>query len=215
MSAGFAFHTPSRISSGPAGRVTWAAVVLTVGSVLLFTGCAGSAATSPPAATTGPTQAATAATEAPTTAATEAPTTAATAAPPTIVSTVRTTPAPGTAVPAGGSIVFAPSTVSCSDSETTVTITWTLAPGTSGDQTILFEWDGSLGQGGQVPKAVSTAGFTQQSNGSWRQTENTTGFDLCSSLGLTAGRHTWSVVQAKADGAPGPVMAQGAFTVTQ
>jgi hypothetical protein len=212
MSPRFTFHTPWRPSPGPAGRVTWAAVVLSIGSVLLVAGCAGSAATPTLAAATGPTQAPTAtATEAPPT---QAPTATTTEAPPTVVSTVTTTPATATAVPAGGSIVFAPPTLSCSDSETTVTITWTLGAGTSGDQQILYEWDGSLGQGGQVPKAVSAAGFTHQSNGSWRQTETTTGYDLCSNLGLTVGSHTWSVVQARADGTPGPVIAKGAFKVT-
>jgi hypothetical protein len=207
MSTGFAFHMPPRASSVPAGRAAWTAAMLTLGSVLLFAGCAGSTATATQAA---PTQAATA-TVATTTDAAPTVTTAATAAAPTAAAT---TPAAATAAPARGSITFAPSTISCADSETIVTITWTLAPGTSGDQAILFEWDGSLGQGGQMPKAVSAAGFTRQTNGSWKQSETTTGFDICTNLGAKVGSHKWSVVEAQSDGTPGAVLAEGSFKAT-
>jgi hypothetical protein len=204
MSTGFAFHMPSRPSPVRTGRAAWTAVVLTIAGVLLFAGCAGSTATPSSVTTATPTQATTA---------------AATEAAPTVVPTIATTATTATtsvatAAPARGSIVFAPSTLSCADSETIVTITWTLAPGTSGDQEILYEWDGSLGQGGQMPKAVSAAGFTSLSNGGWKQSQTTTGFDVCSSLGLTVGGHTWSVLQANADGTPGAILAQGSFSVT-
>ena len=211
MGTGSEFNAPWRQGSGSVRRVAWAPVVLTIGVALLFAGCAGSATTPAPTATTAPTQAVTATTTAPN----QAVTAAATEAAPTVVSTTTTAPATAAPVPAGGSIVFAPSTFSCSDSETIVTITWKLGAGTSGDQQILYEWDGSLGQGGQMPKAVSTAGFARQSNGSWRQTETTTGFDLCSNLGLKAGSHVWSVVMAQGDGTPGPILAKGPFTVTK
>jgi hypothetical protein len=174
---------------------------MTLGVALLAAACSNSTATFPPAAT--PT-------------ATPAVTAVATEAPATVAATQAATRAPATptAAAAGNSIVFSPSTFSCSDSKTPLTITWTLAAGTSGDLQILYEWDGSLGQGGQTPQTVSAAGFTKQSDGSWQQTESTTGADLCSNLGLESGSHTWSVVQAQSDGTPGKLAAQGSFTVT-
>jgi hypothetical protein len=179
-----------------------------LGVALLAAACSSSAATFPPTQTP-------AATPAVTTVGTEAAATVAATQPATPAT--PTTPAAGPATPtaaaAGNSIVFSPSTFNCSDSKTPLTITWTLAAATSGDLQILYEWDGSLGQGGQAPRAVSAAGFTKQPDGSWQQTESTTGADLCSNLGLKTGSHTWSVVQAKSDGTPGEQVAQGSFTV--
>jgi hypothetical protein len=192
-----------RSALGPGGR-TGARLGVALGVALLAAACSSSAATFPPTQTP-------AATPAVTTVGTEAATTLAPA-------TQAATPAPAPATPttpaAGNSIVFSPSTFSCSDAKAPLTITWTMAAGTSGDLQILYEWDGSLGQGGQAPRAVSAAGFSKQSDGSWQQTESTTGADLCSNLGLTSGSHTWTVVQAQSDGTPGKLVAQGSFTVT-
>jgi hypothetical protein len=190
-----------RQSAAAAGRRTAARLGVALGVALLAAACSSGTATLPPAATPSATPAATEA--AATVAATVAATQAATPA-----------PATPTATAAGNSIVFSPSTFSCSDSKTPLTITWTLAAGTSGDLQILYEWDGSLGQGGQTPQTVSAAGFTKKSDGSWQQTESTTGSDLCSNLGLTSGSHAWSVVQSQSDGTPGKLVAQGSFTVT-
>jgi hypothetical protein len=190
----------TRISwrSAPAsGRRTGARLGVALGVALLAAACSSSTATFLPTQTP---------------AATPAPATQAA----TVAATQAATPAPATptAAAAGNSIVFSPSTFSCSDSKTPLTIAWTLAAATSGDLQILYEWDGSLGQGGQAPRAVSAAGFTKQSDGSWQQTESTTGADLCSNLGLKSGSHTWIIVQAQSDGTPGKLVAQGSFTVT-
>jgi hypothetical protein len=175
--------------SGPASRVAAGVAALVLGSAALLAGCSSSTATLPPPAATSVV---------------------------TGVPVGTATVAPGTpaAAAATSAIVFVPATFSCSDGTTPVGITWTLAGGFSGDMQILYEWDGSLGQGGQMPQALTDAGFTQQSDGSWQQVQNSTGADLCTNLGLTAGSHTWTVVKAGADGAPGPVLAQGSFTVT-
>jgi hypothetical protein len=191
----------SRRSAAAPGRRTAARLGVALGVALLAAACSSGTATLPPVGTP---------------AATPAVTAVATEAAATVAATQAATPAPATptAAAAGNSIVFSPSTFSCSDSKTPLTVTWTLAAGTSGDLQILYEWDGSLGQGGQTPKTVSAAGFTKQSDGSWQQTESTTGSELCSNLGLTSGSHAWSIVQAQSDGTPGKVVAQGSFTVT-
>jgi len=218
----------SRRSAAAPGRRTGARLGVALGVALLAAACSSSTATFPPtpiyASSPTPAQptaatATQAATPAPATPTAAAATQAATRAPATPTAAAATqaatrAPATPTAAAAGNSIVFSPSSFSCSDSKTPLTITWTLAAGTSGDLQILYEWDGSLGQGGQAPRAVSAAGFTGQSDGSWQQTESTTGADLCSNLGLTSGSHTWSVVQAQSDGTPGKLVAQGSFTVT-
>ena len=202
----------SRRSAAASGGRAGARLGVALGVALLAAACSNSTATFPPAATPTATPAVTAvATEAP---ATVAATQAATRAPATPTAATSRYTGPSHAAAAGNSIVFSPSTFSCSDSKTPLTITWTLAAGTSGDLQILYEWDGSLGQGGQTPQTVSAAGFTKQSDGSWQQTESTTGADLCSNLGLKSGSHTWSVVQAQSDGTPGKLVAQGSFTVT-
>jgi len=184
-----------------------------LGVALLAAACSSSTATflPTPIYASSPTPAQPTVTVGATQAATPAP-----ATPTAAAATQAATPAPATptAAAAGNSIVFSPASFSCADSKTPLTITWTLAATTSGDLQILYEWDGSLGQGGQAPRAVSAAGFTMQSDGSWQQTESTTGADLCSNLGLKTGSHTWSVVQAQSDGTPGTLVAQGSFTVT-
>lgn len=197
---GFGTRIIRRSAAAP-GRRTAARLGVALGVALLAAACSSGTATLPPAAAP---------------AATPAVTAVATDAAATVAATQAATPAPATptAAAAGNSIVFSPSTFSCSDSKTPLTVTWTLAAGTSGDLQILYEWDGSLGQGGQTPQTVSAAGFTKQSDGSWQQTESTTGSDLCSNLGLDSGSHAWSVVQAQSDGTPGKLVAQGSFTVT-
>ena len=175
---------PSRPPSGPASRLSVTLAVLAIGGALVA-GCAGSSATQAPVATATPTTAG-----------------QATASP--------ATPAPSI----GGAIVFQPATFSCADSTTPLTITWTLGPSVTGDQPILYEWDGSLGQGGQAPTPVSEAGFVHEQDGTWQQTENTTGSELCASLSLSTGDHTWRVVKGNSDGTAGATLAQGSFTAT-
>jgi hypothetical protein len=190
-------HDPRhRHAWGSASRIFAAVAALALGSALLLAGCAASTATLPPAPTAEPTQAVTGAP-----AGTAA--TGATAVPATPV------------VAATSAIAFVPATFSCSDATTPVGITWTLTGNLTGDTQILYEWDGSLGQGGQMPQALTDAGFSQQSDGSWQQAQNSTGADLCQNLGLSTGSHTWTVMKAQSDGTPGAVLAQGSFTVTQ
>jgi hypothetical protein len=182
------------VARGSASRVVAAAAALALGSAVLLAGCASSAPTLAPLITPAPTQLLTGA---------PLGTPGAT--------TVPTAPA----VAATSAIVFVPSTFSCSDATTPVGITWTITGGLAGDTQILYEWDGSLGQGGQTPQALTDAGFAQQPDGSWQQAQNSTGSDLCQNLGLSVGSHTWTVMKAGADGTPGAVLAKGSFTVTQ
>jgi len=202
------------------GRLSFASVL--VAGSLMLAACSGSAAgtTAPPAATesAAPTVTAVpgATTQTPATTTTE-PVQTSVVATPTASSPSPTTAASATATRqpgGGGSVTFKPSTFSCSNSSTPVLITWTLTGRLSGGQLIMYEWDGSLGQGGQTPQTIENAGFEKQSNGSWSMGESTTGGDLCSSLGLKAGTHTWVVVEASSGGTPGAVIASGTFTVT-
>ncbi len=184
---------PSRPTAGPASRLLATLAALAIGGALVA-GCAGSTSTQAPVTTgSGPATQTSVATAAPTTA-----------------GQLTATPAPSI----GGAIVFQPATFSCADSTTPLTITWTLGPSVTGDQPILYEWDGSLGQGGQEPTPVSDAGFVHEQDGTWQQTENTTGSELCASVGLSAGDHTWQVVQGNSDGTAGATLAQGSFTAT-
>ncbi len=112
---------------------------------------------------------------------------------------VDTTPTPGVGK---GSLVVRPSTFSCSDMTTEVTMTILLPASLDASAEVTAQLDGETGS----TELVSDS-YTLQSDGRWLSTDTEVASDLCSAYG--AGRHTFGVLDAKDN-----VLAQGSFRIT-
>lgn len=106
-----------------------------------------------------------------------------------------------------GSIVFSPSTISCS-AATSVTETVTLPSSLSYADQISLKLDGVA----EAPTTVGGSGFVQQTDGTWTNTSPLSTSDVCSlasSGSISMGTHTLQVVDAS-----GKVLAEGKYTLT-
>jgi hypothetical protein len=114
------------------------------------------------------------------------------------------TPVAATPTPAigGGSLKVQPSTFSCSDTSTQVTMTTLLPAAVDASAEVQAQLDGEAGS-----TEVVSDNFKKQSDGRWLSTDTQSASDLCSAYG--AGKHTFGVLDAQ-----GKVLAQGSFTVT-
>jgi hypothetical protein len=111
------------------------------------------------------------------------------------------TPAP-TPGAGGGSLTVDPSTFSCTDTSTQVTMTVILPASLSGSAEITAVLDGQQGSTDTV-----SGSFTKQSNGSWLSTDADSASNVCSAYG--AGKHTFGIMDAQ-----GKTLASGSFTAT-
>jgi hypothetical protein len=100
-----------------------------------------------------------------------------------------------------GSLTVRPSSFSCSDTSTQVSITVLLPASLSASSEITAMLDGEKGS----TDTVSGAGFTKQSDGRWLSTDSDSASNICSAYG--AGKHTFSVLDAQ-----DKVLASGSFT---
>ena len=106
-----------------------------------------------------------------------------------------------------GSIVFSPSTISCSSSES-VTEAVTLPSSLSYADQISLKLDGSV----EATTTVGAAGFVQQTDGTWTNSSPLSTSDVCSlatSGSISMGTHTLQIVDAG-----GKVLAQGTYSLT-
>jgi hypothetical protein len=110
------------------------------------------------------------------------------------------TPTPGAA---GGSLTVQPSTFSCTDTTTQVTMTVILPASLSESAEVTAILDGQTGS----TDTVSGAGFIKQANGSWLSTDADSASNVCSAYG--AGKHTFGIMDAQ-----GKTLASGSFTAT-
>jgi ketosteroid isomerase-like protein len=100
----------------------------------------------------------------------------------------------------GGSLTVQPSSFSCSDTSTQVSITVLLPASLSASAEITLMLDGENGG----TETVSTE-FTKQSDGRWLLTESQSASNVCSNYG--AGTHTFSFLDSQDN-----VLASGSFT---
>ena len=112
------------------------------------------------------------------------------------------TPAP-TPGAGGGSLTVDPSTFSCTDTTTQVTMTIILPASLSESAEVTAILDGQTGS----TDTVSGAGFAKQADGSWLSTDADSASNVCSAYG--AGKHTFGIMDAQ-----GKTLASGSFTAT-
>jgi hypothetical protein len=116
------------------------------------------------------------------------------------------TPTPVAATPTpvigGGLVTLKPSSFSCSDTSTQVTMSVWLPASVSASEEVKGELDGVA-----VSTRVVGDNFKKQSDGRWLRSETDSAAAVCS--GLEAGKHVYRVLDSQ-----DKVLAQGSFTTT-
>jgi hypothetical protein len=106
------------------------------------------------------------------------------------------------AAPVGkNTIVMTPATWSCSAASAAISVTITLTSAFAATDMVYPEIDGTPGTGSAVSK-----NFTQQANGSWKETESLTTSDFCTSF--DTGDHTLGIMDVD-----NVILAEIAFTM--